>query len=319
MDAEYSKIGSVYHLKNKTPADRCINVLITASLHGNEVIGSVMAHNIFNYFKFSNFPATINELTVYPFVNKNGIRARTRDLWVNYANLNDAWDGIEYRNSLKQLIDARCGEQSIPTLVIDIHNSPNIVPCFALESTDPNTKHIEFILDKYNEQAPGYNCINKLKRHTDIGTLKSYVNRNYSGNAFGVTFECTGMRPTHKNYIIAVCDKITNFIRFVSENFNLYMSEPGEDFNPCELAVNLTAPASGILEFDYIREKSKSGILAGETYEEGDIIATIMSIDPYIPIAEIKAPCYGMVASICDELYLNIGETFGNFQPLPEE
>jgi predicted deacylase len=308
------KNGVFYSFKNDEAADNAINVIILASLHGDEVVASLIAHNIINFFSFSNMPRTIRNIIVYPFVNVAGIRNHTRESYAPTANLNDAWQTVDYRNAIKTLIDGMCGEGgTTPTIVIDIHNSPNIFPCIVMESTDPNNDKIENLMKKYNEQCAIPNGIAMCKRHTDIETVKSYVNNSYPDNAFGITFECSGMKLVNDNYILFCSDKITSFIRFVSENFNKYIDGPDKDFVSMDLAINLVAPSSGVIEYSPF--KDPQAVVAGNEYHNGETIATIIDLRNYVPVGVVTAPSDGRLICMNDNVYVSGGECFGMFQP----
>lgn len=308
MTIEPKKVGGWYIYDNPEAKENAINVILIASVHGNEPYASIIVHKFMGYLKFNHFYENVKQLVIYPFANKSGIRARQR-LQQNFSsNLNDGWLTPDYRASIKELIDSRCSVEGSRTVVIDIHNSPWIEPCFLLEARDNNCDHIEHALQVFNKSCGVNNGVDVIKRHTDIETIKSYVNTCYNKTAIGLTLEIGMMSQAlaHKNYTIHCADKIDHFIRFISGSFDIYFDELPEDFEPCDLCRTLTANSSGILIYT---------IDFDEHAYAGDTIAKIMDLDSYTCIDEVKAPFSGKFIDKINEFYVNAGEVIGIFMP----
>jgi len=324
--------GSVYSYESSDI--HSYNMILVGSMHGNELPCSILLMNIIarinrdevlQKFIKNNF----KRLIIIPFINKNGIRNRSRDnAWFG-NNQNDAFADYSARQLIMGHIDSIVNTTEFKNnndaklVVLDFHNSYCCCDSIVYDPYDDPIRvafidRIIYEVTKSQDRA-FHKVFAPIKYRNDLETLKYYVNNviaNMPGignnKVLGCTIERAGMANSIAQWSFEYID--TNFfielIKLITKNLRIYNSKFHTNFKEkvnYAISANITANCSGLLEWV---------VPVGCIIEKDEAICKIRSIDGYDKyriLDEIKAPYKGYVVAHVDTFYVNYGDSFGIF------
>ena len=291
-----NSVNNYYKIDNLKAKEDGITVILTASIHGDEIKASVFAFDLLNIYSLKDeINDNIKTIIIYPFINKSGIRNKSRDaVWFGNNN-NDCYENsdVDYRESIKYIIHEYTNDK---LLLIDIHTSKNIIPSLIIDQTDSKCTKLEYMLDLFNGAD---NKIEPIRYHNDLETLKRYVNKNIE-NGYAYTYEFGTSELFSTDTFV---DNIYDFINLASDEIYDGKFDKKIKNKIVVKTVPLNSPCSGIIEYAPV------GV-----YNAGDDIAIVHDLYEYENIISvIKAPSTGCFVSCVTDYYIDIGEVFGYF------
>jgi len=286
-----------------------INIVLLGSVHGNEVGSSIAIHHFLDplhHLIMKDYYKNIHTLYTISFINKSGIKNNSRNI-VYDSNINDTFGKSDIISELKETLKAITLEAKTTDkylIVIDIHNSANVSPCFVIDNNSNNRDILfrtVYIHDYINKEST--NRINCVISHSDTHTIKRFINElNHEENTnryLGITLELPNIGISYNELEIqeisdrSICTVIkcidTLAERIFDNHDNIII--PRND--------NFCANNNGIVLFK--NELNKF-------IDKGNVIYELRSIEDFELIEEITAPYNCVINNTMSKYYYYLGE-----------
>lgn len=298
-----------YH--NEKQSASPLTVIIVGSMHGDEINSSLMiTKKLGSLIAIETLreDSNISHTYLFPFINQRGIKANNH--FMQYSdNPNDTWETEDRFEILKKTIAEATDDPSKRILLIDLHNSMNILPSFVMDVMDENFHKVYTTVESFNDAFPE-NGICPFIRDLGNKSLKSYINNIYYKNGFAVAYDTIGTNGNHIHdaYLTSCATKIFSFIKFVADHWfddNVYGNVKtivSTDYYRSSLAKEIVAPVSGVVKFR-----------RGHEYLSANTpLCEIINIENGMS-TEVYAGTNGTTIAYIDSTYVRAGEVIASF------
>ena len=282
-------------------------ILIIAGIHGNESNAVNLLSKISRKYEINT--TNIGQVTFLNAINTTGLKYNTREFQEEeskesndlnrYFDTETKEDKIQIMEELSQYIKEH-------DLIIDIHNSPNVViPSVVIALNE----HAPFYIRKCDElNIPYilYSNTNTIKKYADLtlGKEAYTIEVNQMGYNILNDFEvdCPYDQSSNYNALKAIIDKLTKSTTFNKKEY--------EDFSHLEpyKCISLTSYHEGLYEWNTD--------CFGKLVKEGTELASIVDPIDRKKISSIRAPRCGRIMTIFPSYWASVGSCAGDFQPV---
>lgn len=309
LDARLAdRIGSLPVLVHE--ASRGFLVAVTGNLHGDELTGLFAIHRLDALLGGLLRKGTV---ALYPSLNPPGLRARTRTVGVEGADLNRSFPGDARGNVAERLAAAIWADLIArkPNLVIDLHaDSAQAVPYVLIDRpvalTGATREGMEAVLDAAG-RATGLLVV---RDYADEEYRRFQLDRSLTGalvnhaNVPSITLEVGPRRIGEPNAI----ERVVKVVLGLLAEHELTDGDRPRRSGPVRWrrTTSWKAPCEGLVV---------PVATPGSTVEEGERIAEIHAIDGRL-LDAVNAPEAGVVLSWPDAAWTTAGSPVGTFGAL---
>lgn len=285
------------------------SILIIAGTHGNETSALWSAWFLKNMLSTGDLLGGIrgkySRISFLLGINPTGLAANERE-WQETGkgipcDLNRAFsirnDDFS-RESIVGMVKSAINDHNV---IIDIHNSPNIVDCILINNDLLARSYVEWCEKSGIKYILRDNCSDTIKKYAnDLGKM-------------GITVELNSMGYCNEANLSSSVLFITNLITQVSAYVSNW-PEPQRSALPVAMnSIEMCAHADGLIKY--------AADNAFKHYDKGELIAKICDYSmnplesPRQCNEEILAPCDGYLMCVNPSLYQESGCYFATFQP----
>lgn len=283
-------------------------ILIIAGIHGNESNAVNLLSKISRKYEINT--TDIGQVTFLNAINTTGLKYNTREFQEEESkesnDLNRYFD-TEVKEDKIQIMEELSQYIKEHDLIIDIHNSPNVViPSVVIALNE----HAPFYIrkcDGLNIPYILYSNTNTIKKYADLtlGKEAYTIEVNQMGYNILNDFEvdCPYNQSSNYNALKAIINKLlTKFTTLDKKEY--------EDFSYLEpyKCISLTSYHEGLYEWNTA--------CFGKFVKEGTELASIVDPIDRKKISSIRAPRYGRIMTISPSYWASVGSCAGDFQPL---
>ena len=282
-------------------------ILIIAGIHGDESNAVNLLSKISRKYEINY--TDIGQVTFLNAINTTGLKYNTREFQEEESkesnDLNRYFDD-EVKEDKIQIMEELSQYIKEHDLIIDIHNSPNVV--------------IPSVVIALNEHAPFYirKCV-KLNipyiLHSNKNTIKKYADLTLGKEAYTIEVnqmgynilndfevDCHYDQSSNYNALKAIIVKLTKSTTFDKKEY--------EDFSHLEpyKCIPLTSYHEGLYKWNTD--------CFGRLVKEGTELASIVDPIDRKKISSIRAPRHGYIMTISPSYWASVGSCAGDFQPI---
>lgn len=311
-----------YRLNLDKDNDNKRTLMIVSGMHGNESHAVKQTFDLLTNLKRKDSleRKTLSEsfkyIDFFIGVNEEGLKCNVRE----YVDSNDNPNNMDLNrfyntedSSIEDLQDFLNHEVEIHDIIVDVHNSPNIMDMVLLDTTEKTSCLLPFLRD---------NEINSLIRLNGSPlTLKSEVNKYNDKYGFTVELNQMGLTSEEKEqksasflmkFLLALVD-FTEKTYMINEEFEDSDDEGSSRVWLIEripitrdmIAINIPEVAEGI---KYYKREEPLG-----EYEEGEVICEIVDFENDEVVDTIKAPFDGILQELDTSYISTSGGVFGMY------
>ncbi len=283
-------------------------ILIIAGIHGNESNAVNLLSKISREYEINT--TDIGQVTFLNAINTTGLKYNTREFQEEESkesnDLNRYFD-TEVKEDKIQIMEELSQYIKEHDLIIDIHNSPNVV--------------IPSVVIALNEHAPFY--IRKCDGlnipyilYSNTNTIKKYADLTLGKEAYTIEVNQMGYNILNDFEVDCPYDQSSNYnalkaiINKLLTKFTTLDKKEYEDFSYLEpyKCISLTSYHEGLYEWNTD--------CFGKFVKEGTELASIVDPIDRKKISSIRAPRYGRIMTISPSYWASVGSCAGDFQPL---
>ena len=277
-------------------------VLVVCGIHGNESQAVKDVYSLKEYFKnLSGMNPNIWKIT-FVVANRSGLLANTREYQPDNksptSDFNRSFPWKEEAQEKETIVEELKEEVKNNDFIIDVHNSPNCIPCVLIDWNGPRFDVICSML----KTMPREEMFTPVIRYSGVDSLKNYANNL---GKFGFTVELGGMGFPITNQLGYV--RLYNFINFI---VNYPADTSMVPFYYEDTTKHLVSPSvEGIISWE---DEEKS------LYKKG---APICEINSFCGKghAEIVAPYDCILVSRSDSYYVGKYSVIAEVQPIEKK
>lgn len=303
-------VGAVPYVEH-TVADDGPVVAIVGNLHGDEVTGLFVAHELDRWL-----PEALvrGRVVLYPSVNPAGLAHRVRTVGLEGGDLNRAFPGDRVGPVAERLAAALWSElvERQPAIVIDVHaDSAQAVPYALLDREITGNAAVAAAIDRA-AGASGLTVVSdypadEYKRYNlDRSLTGALVNR---AAIPALTIEVGPRRHADPRAVAIAFDAIRGILASLGM-IDGQVPEPPDCGGPWRRSTAWRAGHDGVLV---------PMVVAGVRFSAGDVVAEVRTVEG-IMIQRVRADRAGFVLSWPDAVWVAAGSPVGTFAvpDLPE-
>jgi predicted deacylase len=187
-------------------------VLVVCGIHGNESQAVKDVYYLKGHFKNTNMVNSNIWKITFVVANRSGLLANTREYQTDNksptSDFNRSFPWKEEAQEKETIVEELKEEVKNNDIIIDVHNSPNCIPCVLVDWNGPRFDVICSML----KTMPRESMFTPVIRYSGVDSLKNYANNL---GKFGFTVELGGMGfPRTKQNGFA---RLFNFINFIAD------------------------------------------------------------------------------------------------------
>lgn len=276
-------------------------ILVVCGIHGNESQAVKDVYYLKEHLKNTSMVNPNIRKITFVVANRSGLLANTREYQPDNksptSDFNRSFPWKEEAQEKETIIEELKEEVKNNDIVIDVHNSPNCIPCVLIDWNGPRFDVICSML----KTMPRESMFTPVIRYSGVDSLKNYAN---SLGKFGFTVELGGMGfPRTKQNGFARLFNFINFIADLPADVNMI------PFYYEDTTRHLVSSFEGIIDWEN-EEKS--------LYKKGTLICEIDSFYGK-GHAEIVAPYDCILVSRSDSYYVGKYSVIAEIQPIEKK
>lgn len=276
-------------------------VLVVCGIHGNESQAVKDVYYLKEHFKNINMVNSNIWKITFVVANRSGLLANTREYQPDNksptSDFNRSFPWKEEVQEKETIIEELKEEVKNNDIIIDVHNSPNCIPCVLVDWNGPRFDVICSMLKTMPREA----MFTPVIRYSGVDSLKNYANNL---GKFGFTVELGGMGfPRTKQNGFARLFNFINFIVDLPADINMI------PFYYEDTTRHLVSSFEGIIDWEN-EEKS--------LYKKGTPICSIHSFCG-IGETQIVAPYDCILVSRSDSYYVGKYSVIAEVQPIEKK
>ena len=283
-----------------------LKILVVCGIHGNE---SQAVRDVFTFkralkekVKKGEYANSYIKAITFVVANHTGLIANERE-YQDFSksptsDFNRSFPWKTKEKSKEEVVDYIKKEIDEHQVVIDIHNSPNCIPCVLVDWNGPKFDKICSILKNLPKDI-----FTPVLRYSGVDSLKNYTNS--IGLKLGFTVELGGMGFPKVEQDAP--QRIGSFIAWIADSYANIKDEPVlNPFNYEDTTRQLVTSTEGIIHW---ADENKT------VYKKGEDICDIVAFNTS-SIESIKAPYDCILVTKSDSYYKGSYQSFAEAQPI---
>lgn len=271
--------------------------LILSGVHGNEQCAVLAAHKAIAGIENENHSGIVIDHTI---VNVPALKACCREIPDEEEPTNDmnrmyGLRPVFSRDNVIANIKRKISEVDV---LIDVHNSPSCCNSILISNNKYARDYVKFAEN---------NGIRYIVRESAVPTAKKYAIEH---GKIGITVELGGMLYTP--CFEKIMESQVSFLHKLVMSLEVYEQLGGTFGNGIE---PLPVTANMVSIYSHNRGIVDYKVPLGQRVSAGDVLAEISTVEAGFKVVEtVTAPYDGWIADVCQQLYVDEGDSIGDFQ-----